>query len=316
MHPAYSVIFFTTASGAGYGLLFWLGVLAAVGMLPATRGLGIAGLGVALALVTTGLLSSTFHLGRPERAWRAFSQWRTSWLSREGVAAVATYAPAALLAYGWIVQERTDGVYALAGLVMAALALATVYCTGMIYQSLPTIRAWSLPIVTRIYLVLALASGAVLLVALLALVAGSVGKPVLWIAVLGLMAAWVMKTTYWLEIDQERAGLTAGQATGLGRLGTVRQLEQPHTQANFVMREMGYRVARKHAQKLRSISVLLAFFLPSVAIVLMLASSPLVALVLACIAPLVMGAGLILERWLFFAEAVHVSMLFYGRAAV
>ena len=28
MHPAFSVIFFTTASGAGFGLLSWLGLLA------------------------------------------------------------------------------------------------------------------------------------------------------------------------------------------------------------------------------------------------------------------------------------------------
>src|SRR5438045_190937 len=97
MHPAYSVILFTTASGAGLGLLAWLALLVVLGVVPDERWLGFAGLGLAFLLVTTGLLASTTHLGRPERAWRAFSQWRTSWLSREGVMAVATTLPAGVL---------------------------------------------------------------------------------------------------------------------------------------------------------------------------------------------------------------------------
>ena len=108
MHPAYSVILFTTASGAGYGLLVWLALLGMLGLVPPDSGLGLVGIASALALITAGLLASTAHLGRPERAWRAFSQWRTSWLSREGVLAVATYIPAGLLALGWVVLGRLD----------------------------------------------------------------------------------------------------------------------------------------------------------------------------------------------------------------
>ena len=100
MHPALSIIFFTTASGAGYGLLVLLGLGGAFGWLPAERGFGLVGMGLSLGLITAGLLSSTFHLGHPERAWRALSQWRSSWLSREGVMAIATYAPAGLLGLG------------------------------------------------------------------------------------------------------------------------------------------------------------------------------------------------------------------------
>ena len=95
MHPAYSVILFTTASGAGYGLLALLAVFGAAGVLPANTWLGFVGIGLGLALVVAGLLSSTFHLGRPERAARAFTQWRSSWLAREGVAAIAAFAPIA-----------------------------------------------------------------------------------------------------------------------------------------------------------------------------------------------------------------------------
>ena len=79
MHPAFSVIFFTTASGAGYGLLGVLAVLAAWQVIPADRLSGIVGLGLAFVLVSGGLMSSTFHLGHPERAWRALTQWRSSW---------------------------------------------------------------------------------------------------------------------------------------------------------------------------------------------------------------------------------------------
>ncbi len=101
MHPAYSVIVFTTASGAGYGLLIWLAVAVASNLVPRDPVLGFFGLGVALALITIGLLTSTAHLGRPERAWRSLSQWKSSWLSREGVAAIVTYLPAGVLGLGW-----------------------------------------------------------------------------------------------------------------------------------------------------------------------------------------------------------------------
>src|SRR6266702_1302037 len=77
--------FFTTSSGVGYGLLAWIGLLAPIGALPLTRQFGAVSLLLALGCITAGLLSSTLHLGHPERAWRAISQWRSSWLSREGV---------------------------------------------------------------------------------------------------------------------------------------------------------------------------------------------------------------------------------------
>src|SRR3569833_1292825 len=102
MHPAFSVIFFTTASGAGYALLMLLGAFGALGVLPADPVLGVVGFGIGFVAVGAGLLASTFHLGHPERAWRAFSQWRSSWLSREGVLSLATFVPAGLQAVCWV----------------------------------------------------------------------------------------------------------------------------------------------------------------------------------------------------------------------
>jgi DMSO reductase anchor subunit len=280
MHPAYSVILFTTASGAGLGLLSWLALLALVGAVPVQRWLGFVGLASAFVLVACGLLSSTMHLGRPERAWRAFSQWRTSWLSREGVMVVATVVPAGVLGIGWVVLESVAGVFAVAAVLAAVCAVVTLYSTGMIYASLRTIRQWHQVLTAPVYVALGLASGAAL------------------------------KWGYWLRIDGELRAYTIEAATGLGHLGKVRVLDPPHTQPNFVMREMGYRVARKHAQLLRTWALLLAFGLPIM--LLLVSQSGGLAIAGALLAVLSMAVGLVIERWLFFAEAEHVSMLYYG----
>ncbi len=314
MHPAYSVIFFTTSSGSGLGLLFWLGLANSMGLLPESSTFGYFSIGFGLALLTIGLLSSTFHLGRPERAWRAFSQWRSSWLSREGVAATATFAPALVFAVGWDRFGETGGIVAIAGLVMSALAIATLYTTGMIYASLPTIRQWNQPLTAPNYIVLGLASGAVLLTALLAMF-DRVPIWAVWVSIIGLTAGWGMKTLYWMRIFQEQPRYTVAEATGFGGLGTVRPLDPPHTMANFVMREMGYSVARKHANKIRRISVALSFVIPAVLSVVMLVGGGVFNIVLAIFAVILMTIGLVMERWLFFAEAEHASMLFYGKTA-
>jgi sulfite dehydrogenase (quinone) subunit SoeC len=312
MHPAYSVIAFTTASGAGIGLLAWLGLFAFLDMVPAERWLGFVGFGVAFVLLTAGLLASTSHLGRPERAWRAFSQWRTSWLSREGVAAVATYVPAGLLGIGWVFFETASGFFALIALLTVLCAIATLYTTGMIYASLRTIRQWHQPLTAPLYIVLGLASGAVLLTLLFAMF-GVERRGATWIAIIALVVAVALKWLYWLRIDGEAREYTVEAATGLGHLGKVRPLEPPHTQPNFVMREMGYRVARKHAKRLRNLTLLLAFAVPIAG--LLLSRLPGLGIVGSLLAVLSMAGGLMVERWLFFAEAEHVAMLYYGADA-
>src|SRR5690349_19923966 len=142
MHPALSIVFFTTASGAGFALLFLLGLGVPLGLLPVDRWFGLAVFAIASVFAAGGLVSSVFHLGHPERAWRAFSQWRSSWLSREGVMSVATFLPAAIFAIGWLVFDRTSGLIGLCGILAAAFAAAAIYCTGMIYRSLKPIHQW------------------------------------------------------------------------------------------------------------------------------------------------------------------------------
>ncbi len=311
MHPAYSVIIFTTASGAGYGLLALASVLALTGHIETTRWLGVTLFGVAFGLITLGLLSSTFHLGRPERAWRAFSQWRSSWLSREGVLAAFTYLPAGLFALGWVFYGSVDSPWHIAGWIAVPCAIATVWCTGMIYASLKTIRQWHNPLVAPLYVVLALATGAVSLQLLLQFF-GQPSKLAGWIAITALCAGLLMKLVYWRRIDTEPKTRTAGQATGLGEYGAVRSLDLPHTQPNYVMREMGYSVARKHGLRLRYLAAFLGFIIPAAATFLAIVNAASMPLAWAALAFLSAGLGMFIERWLFFAEAQHVVTLYYG----
>ncbi|MEM1362645.1 MAG: DmsC/YnfH family molybdoenzyme membrane anchor subunit [Pseudomonadota bacterium] len=312
MHPAYSVILFTTASGAGYGLLFWMTITYAFGMLQVSPWYLLVILIVALLLITAGLLSSAAHLGHPERAHRAFSQWRSSWLSREGVAAVATYVPSGLLGLCWLFGiESTLTVWL--SLLAALGAVVTVYCTGMIYASLRTIRQWDQPTVAPIYLMLGAATGALLFAVLLALAsAASIWTSLLALAMLGLTAA--LKRQYWQKIDEDPDPVTMEDVTGLGRFGAVKPLDPPHTRPNFVMREMGYEVGRKHAEKLRRLVWLCLFGAPLVLALLALLSGPVLAAIFYLTACLSAAVGVVTERWLFFAEAEHVSMRYYKAA--
>lgn len=314
MHPAKSVILFTTASGAGYGLIAWLGILAALGLLPADRWLGVVAFALGLGLVVLGLLSSTFHLGHPERAWRAFSQWRSSWLSREGVASVVTFLPVGVFALFWVVAQTNQGVAAAVGLVAALCCLVTVICTAMIYASLKTIRAWSNRWTLPAYLVLSALSGAVLLHLLLRLWDLPLAQPFAWVVVLLLAAGAAVKLAYWRTVDQGAAVSSAESATGLGRLGRVRLLEAPHSESNYLLQEMGYRIARKHAGKLRRIALAAGFALPFLLVLLGRALPGWAGVVTALLAAASLAVGLAVERWLFFAEAKHVVTLYYGES--
>jgi DMSO reductase anchor subunit len=312
MHPAYSVIFFTSASGGGFLLLALLGVFGAMGVLPADPVLGLVSFGLAFAMVTAGLLASTFHLGHPERAWRAFSQWRSSWLSREGVLAVATYVPSGLYAIGWIGFGR---VVPLLGWLTALLALATVAATAMIYVSLKPIQRWANRYVLPNYLLLGWASGAtwLALIAALLLPARDLALPAFdWTAIVGLALAALGKLLYWRFIDRSRGRATAESATGLGGIGKVRLFAAPHTEENYLQKEMGYRVARKHAVKLRLLALGIGFSAPAVLVFLATLVPGLAAAALLALAAIGNAAGTLTERWLFFAEARHTVTLYYG----
>ena len=311
MHPAYSVIFFTTASGAGYGLIFLMALFGALNGVPVDPWFGAVGFGLGTVLVTGGLLSSTAHLGHPERAWRAYSQWKSSWLSREGVLATATYLPLVLTAWGWVIVGSMEGKFGFIAAVLAMLCLLTVHSTGMIYATLRTISAWHNRLTVPGYLAFALLSGSVWFHAL-AQMFGYQTPAVALVVIVALFLCFYIKRKYWRSIDTQPGPVTPESATGLGDLGKVRLLDPPSMTENFVQREMGYTIARKHAQKLRRICFFSYFLIPIVLTGLTSNGDPWLAIPGTLIAAISVSFGVVMERWLFFAEATHVSMLYYG----
>lgn len=290
MHPAPSVIVFTTLSGLGFGLLFWLGI----DPTPVTGWTAFAFWLIAYLMGVGGLLASTFHLGRPERFLKAFSQWRSSWLSREGIAAVAT--PVLMGFYGLGLVFFGTAWQPL-GWLGAIGALATVFTTSMIYAQMKTIPRWYTNLTPAMYLSFSLAGGALL--------KGSVAMA-LWLILL----AGVIQIATWIVGDKafEKSGTTMATATGLGDIGAVRAFEPPHTGTNYLMREFIHVIGRKHASKLRVISLLLMVLLPVI-----LLASPFFSHWLALVAVASHIAGVLTSRWLFFAEAEHVVGLYYGK---
>lgn len=309
MHPAFSVILFTVASGIGYGMLMLLALFLPPHLVPGDRLFGAVSLGLALACIGGGLLSSTAHLGRPERAWRAFSQWRSSWLSREGVLAVASLLALGLLALVWPILAAPRACIDTTAAIAGILAAATVGATAMIYRSLKPIARWHNRWTVPCYLTIALASGGLWLDFVGAATGDPDPLPQRFVPFLILVAGGV-KALYWRHTDGLKSTTTIGTATGLGALGRVRPLDPPHTAANYIMKEMGFRIARKHAAKLRRIAGGLGVLAPLLLIVagwLVPALDSPADLLAAPVATI----GVLVERWLFFAEAQHVAMLYY-----
>ena len=290
MHPAPSVILFTTLSGIGFGLLVFLGL----GLPLVTGWLAFAFFALAYLLAIGGLLASTFHLGHPERALKAFSQWQTSWLSREAWAAVGALLVMGVYGAGLVFLNLRLPIL---GVIGAVLSLATVYCTSMIYAQLKTVPRWNIPLTPVLFISLSLAGGALLS-----------GASFLALILLG--SAGCVQIAYWIVGDTRfaRSGTTMESATGLGHIGSVRAFEPPHTGTNYLLREFVHVVGRKHASKLRIIALILMVLAPILLIV-----SPLNyiwALLLAAVTHL---AGVCVSRWLFFAQAEHVVGLYYGK---
>ena len=123
-----------------------------------------------------------------------------------------------------------------------------------------------------------------------------------------LVAGCLVKCAHWRSIDIEAPRTTIKSATGLTQFSSVKLFEAPHTEANFIMLEMGFQIARKHAQKLRAIAMLPLFCAPAIALIVILA----LAFLTAALAVVSAGIGAATERWLFFAEATHASMIYYG----
>ncbi|WP_417514372.1 dimethyl sulfoxide reductase anchor subunit family protein [Minwuia sp.] len=309
MHPAFSLILFTTLSGAGFGALTaaWL----------TGRFLGIDGLQITAILgflmAGFGLLNSLLHLRSPARARFALSQWRTSWLSREGVLAIVTMLLAFVLIVASFLREdpfaRDYDAWRFAGIALAIISMVTVRATGMIYQSIAAVPSWAKQPTSLIFLLFAATGGGMIALA----AAGDASNMGYGVVLFFLFTVWYFKVTVWGRIDRMAPTATIGSATGLGD-NDVRLFERPHVTENWLTKEMGFRVARRHAMKLRLVAVIAGGLLPAAIIALPLFD---VAPHWLCwLAVPIHLAGVMVERWLFFAEAKHVQMLFYGEQAV
>jgi DMSO reductase anchor subunit len=308
MHPAFSVIFFTVASGAGFGL-FSLLFIADTFKLGGgfSQGQLVAGGLMAMGLVVFGLLSSTFHLANPKNAWRAVSRFRTSWLSREGVFAIV-FMPLALIYLGSIMFDAPQWLRVVSGFLTAVMAWITVFSTGMIYACLKTIRQWNTPLVPANYLALGYASGS-LLILLGAVVAGIDTTPYIAMSALILSIAAVLKAIYYFWIRSPGLSPTINTATGLTR-AKVKLLDTGHTHGTFLTQEFGFQIARQKAGLLKIVVFVVGFVLPGLMLVWVFNQQG--AHVAAIVAAAAGLAGAAVERWLFFAEARHVVNLYHG----
>ncbi len=341
MKPAFSVIFLTTLLGAASGLLFALASLQAYALAgalpPAGAPLHLLGSLLALALLGLGLLSSFFHLGHPERAWRAAAMWRTSWLSREVIALPILMLLAFLHALAWALGWDADlfgwGRPGQVPLLLAALAslaaVALFVCTGMIYAAIRFIQEWATPLTVANFLLMGSASGFALAAAsaatLSALAPGGLSLGAL--GSLGaspspihesFLAGWALALT--LAALASRAAAfrrnarlkpksTLQSAIGV-RHPNLRQISMGFIGGSFNTREFFHGASALALRNAVAASLLLGFLLPSFLLACFLAGAGLWAL---WGAVLLQALGLIAERWVFFAQARHPQNLYYQR---
>jgi DMSO reductase anchor subunit len=212
----------------------------------------------------------------------------------------------------FVLVDAPAWLLALLGLATAAGAIVTVICTAMIYRSLKPIHAWHNRLTVPGYLIIGAATGLALAYLVLAAFGSDAGFVAGAGAILALAAGFLHKRAYWRFLDTSAGPSTAETATGLGGIGRVRLLDPPHTGRNYLMREMGYEVARKHAEALRRIVLIGGFIAPAWAVALGLGLSGPASVALGAAGAAAALAGAAVERWLFFAEARHTTMLYYG----
>ncbi|WP_035384420.1 DmsC/YnfH family molybdoenzyme membrane anchor subunit [Ferriphaselus sp. R-1] len=296
MRPAFSVLFLTTLIGAGQGLfitLFFCELLAG-----ATLGSGFFVGGAVLVLVFSSLggISSVFHLGHPERAWRAMTMWRTSWLAREGIALPAFMA--AVFAYGlahWLNLGHTLAI----GTVGVVLAIVLFVCTGMIYGAIKVLKEWAHPLTIVNFIVLGCASGTTLAAAYASftgpVLAGSLAQAALSLTVLGVLTR---AASLWRNATL-RPVSTLQTAIGI-RHPRIVQKSQGAMGGSYNTREFFHGKSPAFVRGVLLTMLLGAFVLP----LLLVLSLPLLAFI-------VQYLGLLAERWYFFAEAQHPQNLYY-----
>jgi DMSO reductase anchor subunit len=326
MHPAFSVIFLTTLIGAGQGLflaLFTAESYALFDLLPKQDDVGFYATGSALALgfLAAGLVASFFHLGRPERAWRAATQWRTSWLSREVLVlpafmgTVFLYGAAHLFGWKPVVATLPGGAVVDAAFVLGAigtlLAFALYICTGMIYACMRFLREWHSPLTVINYVLLGAASGFTLAAAFAAVSAPALVRFLAGWALIILALGLVGRVASLIRNRRLKPKSTPQSAIGIKHPRIV-QATQGFMGGSFNTREFFHGRSAGSLRWVKWAFLSTAFVLPFLLLAAGLSDAAGEFLAAAFI---VQYAGLLAERWYFFAEADHPQNLYYRAVA-
>lgn len=328
MRPEASVILLTTLIGAGQGLflaIFTAHGLALFDLVAAADSLAfdVAGSAIALALTGAGLLASFFHLGRPERAWRAIAQWRTSWLSREVIVlpafmfAVFVYALVHFAGVRPVLARLPGGgaidLATLAGLAATLLAFALFVCTGMIYACLPFLREWHSPLTPLNFLLLGCASGFTLAAAFSAAAAPGLTRLFTGYALAFTLLGLAGRGAALVRNRRLKPKSTLQTAIGVKHPRIV-QKSMGFQSGSFNTREFFHGRAPGTLRWVKWAFLAAAFAVPAalqaLALVLADPAGPLLAAAFA-----IQFAGLAAERWFFFAEANHPQNLYYQAVA-
>ena len=319
MKPAFSVVFLTTLIGAGQGLflaLFTQQSYALFGQLPMQSD-GFYGVGslIVLMLLAGGLVASFFHLGRPERAWRAAAQWRTSWLSREAIVLPAfmgivfLYGVAHLAGYRPVVVTLPSGLAIdltiLLGVIGTLLSFTLFVCTGMIYACLRFLREWHTPLTVINYVLLGGSSGFILAASYAAFSApDQAGFFSGWAIIITLLAL-VGRVASLIRNAHLKPKSTIQTAIGIKHPSIV-QRTQGAMGGSFNTREFFHGRSEAFMRAVKPAFLVFAFLLPLVLLVIGMSGPVALSVVF-----LLQYLGLLAERWFFFAQANHPQNLYY-----
>jgi len=322
MHPPFSVIFLTTLIGAGQGLflaLFAAQCYTLLEKIPQQSSEFYAyGSIVALVFLTGGLIASFFHLGHPERAWRSATQWRTSWLSRE-VIALPLFMLMVFI-YGALhyfdIDPAIDATTAIpagsltiiVGVIGVVTCFALFICTGMIYACLKFLQEWHTALTPINYTLFGMASGFTLAAVYAHLQQSSLlGFMALWAIIFTVLALFTRGASL---IRNYRLKYKSNLTTAIGvRHTQIQQKAQGAMGGSFNTREFFHGKTAAFFKSIKWVFLVLVFPVPIVLLSLGLANQQ--ALLLFVLAFAIQYAGLIAERWFFFAQAKHPQNLYY-----
>lgn len=311
MRPQFSIIFFTTLAGMAQGLLFSLAILDIPVQIFTQSFLSTFAFPAALILLGLGLIASFFHLGRPERAWRAAMMWRTSWLSREVIVLPMLIAVTVLGLLYSLTNEIPFWLW-------IAIIISTILlwiCTAKIYQCIRFIQEWSHPSTLMNFTLLGITSGWMLLGVLVGLSDGTKEFPLnsvmSGISFILLFIAFNLKLWIWRRNRGLRPKSNLASATGIK--GTnIRQTSMGLMGGSFNTREFFHHQTERAISNIRKIVLLCAYIFPMILVAYSISTPSNVIFILALTIHFI---GLLAERWMFFAEANHPQNLYYQRVS-